>query len=156
MSWQTIEQSCLFKYSINGQLMILVEATEEETAQHDAIELTYIKPPNQLHDMELSELSASYTICIVRHFSFSSALQRMLPEDFAEVLEDFTKRGFRFIALAHRRLESKLTFHKVQNINSLQQVSQDTRAERCLQPQTGGSSWELILKILERRRKSVI
>ncbi|KAA0718415.1 putative cation-transporting ATPase 13A3 [Triplophysa tibetana] len=56
---------------------ILVEATEEETAQHDAIELTYIKPPNQLHDMELSELSASYTICIVRHFSFSSALQRM-------------------------------------------------------------------------------
>ncbi|XP_065097075.1 polyamine-transporting ATPase 13A3 isoform X1 [Paramisgurnus dabryanus] len=139
---------------------ILVEATEEETAQHDRIELTYVKPPSQLlpppvispeQDMELSdlyELSASYMIGIVRQFSFSSALQRMsvvvrqigerrmdaylkgapevvaslckketVPEDFAEVLEDYTKQGFRVIALAHRRLESKLTFHKVQNIN---------------------------------------
>ncbi|XP_051767927.1 polyamine-transporting ATPase 13A3 isoform X2 [Ctenopharyngodon idella] len=138
----------------------LVEATEEETAQHDRIELTYVKPPNQLlpppvispeQDMELSELdelSASYMIGIVRQFSFSSTLQRMsvvvrqigerrmdaylkgapevvaslckkesVPEDFAEVLEDYTKQGFRVIALAHRRLESKLTFHKVQNIN---------------------------------------
>uniref|UniRef100_A0A8C2IQU3 ATPase 13A3 n=1 Tax=Cyprinus carpio TaxID=7962 RepID=A0A8C2IQU3_CYPCA len=40
-----------------------------------------------------------------------------VPEDFAEVLEDYTKQGFRVIALAHRRLESKLTFHKVQSIN---------------------------------------
>ncbi|XP_043107813.1 polyamine-transporting ATPase 13A3 isoform X2 [Puntigrus tetrazona] len=139
---------------------ILVEATEEETAHHDRIELTYVKPPNQLlpppvispeQDMELSELyelSASYMIGIVRQFSFSSALQRMsvvvrqigerrmdaylkgapevvaslckketVPEDFAEVLENYTKQGFRVIALAHRRLESKLTFHKVQNIN---------------------------------------
>uniref|UniRef100_A0A673YDV5 ATPase 13A3 n=1 Tax=Salmo trutta TaxID=8032 RepID=A0A673YDV5_SALTR len=40
-----------------------------------------------------------------------------VPEDFAEVLEDYTKQGFRVIALAHRRLESKLTWHKVQNIN---------------------------------------
>uniref|UniRef100_A0A8C1KZK0 ATPase 13A3 n=1 Tax=Cyprinus carpio TaxID=7962 RepID=A0A8C1KZK0_CYPCA len=139
---------------------ILVEATEEETAHHDRIELTYVKPPNQLlppsvtspeQDMELSELyelSASYMIGIVRQFSFSSALQRMsvvvrqigerrmdaylkgapevvaslckketVPDDFAEVLEDYTKQGFRVIALAHRRLESKLTFHKVQSIN---------------------------------------
>ncbi len=29
-------------------LQILVEATEEETAHHDRIELTYVKPPNQL------------------------------------------------------------------------------------------------------------
>uniref|UniRef100_A0A8C1UVY5 ATPase 13A3 n=1 Tax=Cyprinus carpio TaxID=7962 RepID=A0A8C1UVY5_CYPCA len=35
-----------------------------------------------------------------------------VPDDFAEVLEDYTKQGFRVIALAHRRLESKLTFHK--------------------------------------------
>ncbi|KAM3620287.1 uncharacterized protein V6R79_021142 [Siganus canaliculatus] len=40
-----------------------------------------------------------------------------VPEDFAEVLEAYTKQGFRVIALAHRRLESKLTWHKVQNIN---------------------------------------
>uniref|UniRef100_A0A672KRZ5 ATPase 13A3 n=1 Tax=Sinocyclocheilus grahami TaxID=75366 RepID=A0A672KRZ5_SINGR len=131
---------------------ILVEATEEETAHHDRIELTYVKPPNQLLPppelSELYELSASYMIGIVRQFSFSSALQRMsvvvrqigerrmdaylkgapevvaslckketVPEDFAEVLEDYTKQGFRVIALAHRRLESKLTFHKVQNTN---------------------------------------
>ncbi|XP_060797743.1 polyamine-transporting ATPase 13A3 isoform X2 [Neoarius graeffei] len=40
-----------------------------------------------------------------------------VPHDFAEVLEGYTKQGFRVIALAHRRLESKLTWHKVQNIN---------------------------------------
>ena len=40
-----------------------------------------------------------------------------VPEDFAEVLEEYTKKGFRVIALAHRRLESKLTWHRVQNVN---------------------------------------
>ncbi|XP_018612862.1 probable cation-transporting ATPase 13A3 isoform X1 [Scleropages formosus] len=40
-----------------------------------------------------------------------------VPDDFSEVLENYTKQGFRVIALAHRRLESKLTWHKVQNIN---------------------------------------
>ncbi|XP_066503202.1 polyamine-transporting ATPase 13A3 isoform X2 [Hoplias malabaricus] len=40
-----------------------------------------------------------------------------VPLDFSEVLEDYTKQGFRVIALAHRRLESKLTWHKVQNVN---------------------------------------
>ncbi|XP_068175021.1 polyamine-transporting ATPase 13A3 isoform X1 [Antennarius striatus] len=40
-----------------------------------------------------------------------------VPENFAEVLEGYTKQGFRVIAMAHRRLESKLTWHKVQNIN---------------------------------------
>ncbi|XP_029471219.1 probable cation-transporting ATPase 13A3 isoform X3 [Rhinatrema bivittatum] len=40
-----------------------------------------------------------------------------VPVDFAEVLEEYTKQGFRVIALAHRRLESKFSWHKVQNIN---------------------------------------
>uniref|UniRef100_A0A8C4F8A8 Polyamine-transporting ATPase 13A3 n=1 Tax=Dicentrarchus labrax TaxID=13489 RepID=A0A8C4F8A8_DICLA len=40
-----------------------------------------------------------------------------VPENFAEVLESYTKQGFRVIALAHRRLESKLNWHKVQNIS---------------------------------------
>uniref|UniRef100_A0A4W4FIW7 Cation-transporting P-type ATPase N-terminal domain-containing protein n=1 Tax=Electrophorus electricus TaxID=8005 RepID=A0A4W4FIW7_ELEEL len=35
-----------------------------------------------------------------------------MPQDFAEVLEDYTKQGFRVIALAHRRLESRLTWHR--------------------------------------------
>ncbi|XP_076134722.1 polyamine-transporting ATPase 13A3 isoform X2 [Alosa pseudoharengus] len=137
---------------------ILEEATEEETALHNRIMPTVVRPPKQLlpepivspdQDMELYELSQTgYEIGIVRQFPFSSALQRMcvvtrtlgekrmdaflkgapevvaslckkdsVPEDFAEVLEDYTKQGFRVIALAHRRLESKLTWHKVQNVN---------------------------------------
>ncbi|XP_042560511.1 polyamine-transporting ATPase 13A3-like isoform X2 [Clupea harengus] len=40
-----------------------------------------------------------------------------VPENFTEVLEDYTSRGFRVIALAHRQLESKLTWHKVQSLN---------------------------------------
>ncbi|KAM6963268.1 polyamine-transporting ATPase 13A3 [Aplochiton taeniatus] len=137
---------------------ILEEATEEETALHNRIMPTVVKPPKQLlppeptcspeQDMELYELSSAYEIGIVRQFPFSSALQRMtvvarllgekrmdaylkgapevvaslckkdtVPENFGEVLEDYTKQGFRVIALAHRRLESKLNWHKVQNVN---------------------------------------
>ncbi|XP_017370097.1 probable cation-transporting ATPase 13A3 isoform X1 [Cebus imitator] len=136
---------------------ILEEATEEETALHNRIMPTVVRPPKQLlpestpagnQEMELFELPAIYEIGIVRQFPFSSALQRMsvvarvlgdkkmdaymkgapeviaslckpetVPVDFQKVLEDFTKQGFRVIALAHRKLESKLTWHKVQNIS---------------------------------------
>lgn len=40
-----------------------------------------------------------------------------VPVDFDKVLEDYTKQGFRVIALAHRKLESKLTWHKVQHVS---------------------------------------
>ncbi|XP_061739900.1 polyamine-transporting ATPase 13A3 isoform X2 [Nerophis ophidion] len=40
-----------------------------------------------------------------------------VPDTFAEVLEGYTKQGFRVIALAHRRLGSKLNWHKVLNIS---------------------------------------
>uniref|UniRef100_A0A5F9CRF5 Polyamine-transporting ATPase 13A3 n=1 Tax=Oryctolagus cuniculus TaxID=9986 RepID=A0A5F9CRF5_RABIT len=137
---------------------ILEEATEEETALHNRIMPTVVRPPKQLlpeytpaagnQEMELFELPAIYEIGIVRQFPFSSALQRMsvvarvlgdkkmdaymkgapeviaslckaetVPVDFEKVLEEYTKQGFRVIALAHRKLESKLTWHKVQNIN---------------------------------------
>lgn len=137
---------------------ILEEATEEETALHNRIMPTVVRPPKQLlpqdtsisteQDMELYELSSAYEIGIVRQFPFSSALQRMsvvarllgekrmdaymkgapevvaslckkdtVPANFAAVLEGYTKEGFRVIALAHRRLESKISWHKVQNIN---------------------------------------
>lgn len=43
-----------------------------------------------------------------------------VPENFTEVLEGYTSRGFRVIALAHRQLESKLTWHKVQSLNRFQ------------------------------------
>uniref|UniRef100_A0A8D0HAK4 Polyamine-transporting ATPase 13A3 n=1 Tax=Sphenodon punctatus TaxID=8508 RepID=A0A8D0HAK4_SPHPU len=136
---------------------ILEEATEEETALHNRIMPTVVRPSKQLlpeskpvtnQEMELFELPASYEIGIVRQFPFSSALQRMcvvarvlgekqmdaymkgapeviaslckqesVPVDFESILEEYTKQGFRVIALAHRKLESKLTWHKVQNVN---------------------------------------
>ncbi|XP_069583276.1 polyamine-transporting ATPase 13A3 isoform X1 [Ranitomeya imitator] len=135
---------------------ILEEATEEETALHNKMMPTVVKPPKQpasehkpadSEEMELFELQTSYEIGIVRQFPFSSALQRMavvakvlgekrmdayvkgapevvaglcrpetVPSDFAIVLEDYTKQGYRVIALAHRKLESKISWHKVQNI----------------------------------------
>ncbi|XP_072722511.1 polyamine-transporting ATPase 13A3 isoform X4 [Ciconia boyciana] len=136
---------------------ILEEATEEETALHNHIMPTVVRPSKQLfpeskqatnQEMELFELSTGYEIGIVRQFPFSSVLQRMcvigrvlgekrmdaymkgapeviaslckqetVPVDFERVLEEYTKQGFRVIALAHRKLESKLTWHKVQTIS---------------------------------------
>ncbi|XP_071349000.1 polyamine-transporting ATPase 13A3-like isoform X2 [Trachinotus anak] len=137
---------------------ILEEPTEEETALHNPIMPTVVRPPkpavseaNQnnplTQNMELSELSTS-EIGIVRQFPFSSALQRMsvvvrrlgekhmhaflkgapeivaslckqhtVPQSFAETLETYTRQGFRVIALAHRQLESKLSWHKVQSLS---------------------------------------
>ncbi|XP_072114405.1 polyamine-transporting ATPase 13A3-like isoform X1 [Mobula birostris] len=40
-----------------------------------------------------------------------------VPEDFSHILEKFTRQGLRVIALASRKLESKLTWHKVQTVN---------------------------------------
>ncbi|KAL7991168.1 hypothetical protein Chor_012823 [Crotalus horridus] len=144
---------------------VLEEATEEETALHNRIMPTVVRPAKQLlpdfHAGNNKEMvpghrappftcpfldQASYEIGIVRQFPFSSALQRMcvvarilgekkmdafmkgapevvaglckpatVPADFERVLEEFTRQGFRVIALAHRKLESKLTWHKVQN-----------------------------------------
>ncbi|KAM8850921.1 polyamine-transporting ATPase 13A3-like isoform 5-T5 [Spinachia spinachia] len=131
---------------------ILEEPTEEETALHNPIMPTVVRPPthsvpeaNQ-NNMELSELP-SCEIGIVRQFPFSSTLQRMsvvvrklgekhmkaylkgapevvahlckqhtVPQSFTETLETYTRQGFRVIALAHRQLESKLSWHKVQSL----------------------------------------
>uniref|UniRef100_I3JWX3 Polyamine-transporting ATPase 13A3 n=1 Tax=Oreochromis niloticus TaxID=8128 RepID=I3JWX3_ORENI len=137
---------------------ILEEPTEEETALHNPIMPTVVRPPKHIapeshqsnpltQSMELSELSAC-EIGIVRQFPFSSALQRMsvvvrrlgvkhmdaflkgapevvaslcrqhtIPQTFTETLEDYTRQGFRVIALAHRQLESKLSWHKVQSLS---------------------------------------
>ncbi|XP_077204069.1 polyamine-transporting ATPase 13A3 isoform X3 [Paroedura picta] len=135
---------------------ILEEATEEETALHNRIMPTVVRPPKQLlpeaqpaanEDLELLELPATYEIGIVRQFPFSSALQRMcvvaralgqkrmdayvkgapevvaglckletVPGDFERVLEEYTRQGLRVIAVAHRKLESRLTWHRVQSV----------------------------------------
>ncbi|KAG8445117.1 hypothetical protein GDO86_010040 [Hymenochirus boettgeri] len=136
---------------------ILEEATEEETALHNRIMPTVVRPPKQpitdhkpvaSQEMELFELPTTYEIGIVRQFPFSSAIQRMavvarvlgekrmdayvkgapeviaslckletVPPNFPGVLEEYTKQGYRVIALAHRKLESKISWHKVQNIS---------------------------------------
>uniref|UniRef100_A0A669ERF3 ATPase 13A3 n=1 Tax=Oreochromis niloticus TaxID=8128 RepID=A0A669ERF3_ORENI len=117
---------------------ILEEPTEEETALHNPIMPTVVRPPKHI----------ACEIGIVRQFPFSSALQRMsvvvrrlgvkhmdaflkgapevvaslcrqhtIPQTFTETLEDYTRQGFRVIALAHRQLESKLSWHKVQSLS---------------------------------------
>uniref|UniRef100_A0A669E9Y5 Polyamine-transporting ATPase 13A3 n=1 Tax=Oreochromis niloticus TaxID=8128 RepID=A0A669E9Y5_ORENI len=43
--------------------------------------------------------------------------QHTIPQTFTETLEDYTRQGFRVIALAHRQLESKLSWHKVQSLS---------------------------------------
>ncbi|XP_045907521.1 polyamine-transporting ATPase 13A3-like isoform X2 [Micropterus dolomieu] len=131
---------------------VLEEPTEEETALHNPIMPTVVRPPKHNilegnQNMELSELS-SFEIGIVRQFPFSSALQRMsvvvrklgekhmdaylkgapevvanlciqhtVPQSFTDTLETYTRQGYRVIALAHRQLESKLSWHKVQSLS---------------------------------------
>uniref|UniRef100_A0A3P8Z6E0 Polyamine-transporting ATPase 13A3 n=1 Tax=Esox lucius TaxID=8010 RepID=A0A3P8Z6E0_ESOLU len=133
----------------NATGWILEEATEEETALHNPIMPTVVRPPKQVLPEVNQEVSLlSYEIGIVRQFPFSSALQRMsvvvrklgekhmdaylkgapevvvslcrpetVPESFTETLESYTRQGFRVIALAHRHLEAKLSWHKIQNLN---------------------------------------
>uniref|UniRef100_A0A669CK24 ATPase 13A3 n=1 Tax=Oreochromis niloticus TaxID=8128 RepID=A0A669CK24_ORENI len=142
---------CISPQRINmcGQLnvvcfdKILEEPTEEETALHNPIMPTVVRPPK--HIAPESHQSNPLTQSM---FPFSSALQRMsvvvrrlgvkhmdaflkgapevvaslcrqhtIPQTFTETLEDYTRQGFRVIALAHRQLESKLSWHKVQSLS---------------------------------------
>ncbi|TNN84078.1 putative cation-transporting ATPase 13A3 [Liparis tanakae] len=123
---------------------ILEEATEEETSLHNRIMPTVVRPPKQLlppqpaaspeQDMELYDLSVTLQrMCVIARLLGEKRMdaymkgapevvaslckKETVPENFTEVLEGYTKQGFRVIALAHRRLESKLTWHKVQNIS---------------------------------------
>ncbi|XP_038131677.1 probable cation-transporting ATPase 13A3 isoform X2 [Cyprinodon tularosa] len=133
---------------------ILEESTEEETALHDPLIPTVVRPPKQTisernqNRLEVQNTLQSGEIGIVRQFPFSSALQRMsvvvrrlgekhmeaflkgapevvaslckphsVPQTFTETLEKYTRQGFRVIALAHRQLESKLSWHKVQTLS---------------------------------------
>uniref|UniRef100_A0A8C9ZNH3 ATPase 13A3 n=1 Tax=Sander lucioperca TaxID=283035 RepID=A0A8C9ZNH3_SANLU len=122
----------------NATGWILEEPTEEETALHNPIMPTVVRPPK--HSVP--------EIGIVRQFPFSSTLQRMsvvvrrlgekhmnaflkgapevvaslckqhtVPQSFPETLESYTRQGFRVIALAHRQLEAKLSWHKVQSLS---------------------------------------
>uniref|UniRef100_A0A8C4DQH4 Polyamine-transporting ATPase 13A3 n=1 Tax=Dicentrarchus labrax TaxID=13489 RepID=A0A8C4DQH4_DICLA len=131
---------------------ILEEPTEEETALHNPIMPTVVRPPKhnvpEANQNNPLTQNMSCEIGIVRQFPFSSALQRMsvvvrklgekhmdaylkgapevvaslckqhtVPQSFTETLETYTRQGFRVIALAHRQLESKLSWHKVQNLS---------------------------------------
>uniref|UniRef100_H2RPP3 Polyamine-transporting ATPase 13A3 n=1 Tax=Takifugu rubripes TaxID=31033 RepID=H2RPP3_TAKRU len=43
--------------------------------------------------------------------------QHTVPQSFSETLESYTRQGFRVIALAHRQLESKLSWHRIQTLS---------------------------------------
>ncbi|TKS80093.1 putative cation-transporting ATPase 13A3 [Collichthys lucidus] len=136
----------------SGTGWILEEPTEEETALHNPIMPTVVRPPKhavpEANQNNPLTQNMSCEIGIVRQFPFSSALQRMsvvvrklgekhmdaylkgapevvaslckqhtVPQSFTETLETYTRQGFRVIALAHRQLESKLSWHKVQNLS---------------------------------------
>uniref|UniRef100_A0A670J3P7 Uncharacterized protein n=1 Tax=Podarcis muralis TaxID=64176 RepID=A0A670J3P7_PODMU len=130
---------------------ILEEPTQEETALHDQIQPTVVRPPDQTPPATSEgtpEDEVIYEIGILAQFPFSSSLQRMsvvtrtlgekrlvaymkgapetvgslcrketVPDTFSAVLESYTRRGLRVIALASRRLESKFTWHKIQHIS---------------------------------------
>uniref|UniRef100_A0A8C2ZZ94 Polyamine-transporting ATPase 13A3 n=1 Tax=Cyclopterus lumpus TaxID=8103 RepID=A0A8C2ZZ94_CYCLU len=124
---------------------ILEEATEEETSLHNRIMPTVVRPPKQLLPPQPASTyevgivrqfpfsSALQRMCVVARLLGEKRMdaymkgapevvaslckKETVPENFQEVLESYTKQGFRVIALAHRRLESKLTWHKVQNIS---------------------------------------
>ncbi|XP_036938816.1 probable cation-transporting ATPase 13A3 isoform X2 [Acanthopagrus latus] len=136
----------------NATGWILEEPTEEETALHNPIMPTVVRPPKhtvpEANQNNPLTQNMSCEIGIVRQFPFSSALQRMsvvvrrlgekhmdaylkgapevvaslckqhtVPQSFTETLETYTRQGFRVIALAHRQLESKLSWHKVQSLS---------------------------------------
>ncbi|XP_024124360.1 probable cation-transporting ATPase 13A3 isoform X2 [Oryzias melastigma] len=131
---------------------VLEEPTEEETALHNQLMPTVVRPPKaSLTGVDQNSPPARDVSCelgIVHQFPFSSALQRMsvvvrrlgqkhmdaylkgapevvaslckvhsVPQSFTETLESYTRQGFRVIALAHRQLESKLSWHKVQSLS---------------------------------------
>uniref|UniRef100_A0A7N6FJE9 ATPase 13A3 n=1 Tax=Anabas testudineus TaxID=64144 RepID=A0A7N6FJE9_ANATE len=116
---------------------ILEEATEEETSLHNRIMPTVVRPPKQLLPPEPIGIvrqfpfsSALQRMTVVARLLgekrmdaymkgapevvVSLCKRETVPESFAEVLEDYTKQGFRVIALAHRRLESKLTWDHIE------------------------------------------
>ncbi|XP_043989033.1 polyamine-transporting ATPase 13A3-like isoform X4 [Gambusia affinis] len=132
---------------------VLEEPTEEETALHNPLMPTVVRPPKRAVTRDGQSQSQvqnmSCEMGIVRQFPFSSVLQRMsvvvrrlgdkhmeaflkgapevvaglckphsVPQSFTETLESYTRQGFRVIALAHRQLESKLSWHKVQTLSS--------------------------------------
>uniref|UniRef100_UPI00358F840E polyamine-transporting ATPase 13A3 isoform X2 n=1 Tax=Myxine glutinosa TaxID=7769 RepID=UPI00358F840E len=43
--------------------------------------------------------------------------QDTIPEDFLLILRGYTRKGFRVLGLAHRRLESKVTWHRLRSIS---------------------------------------
>uniref|UniRef100_A0A671Z3L9 ATPase 13A3 n=1 Tax=Sparus aurata TaxID=8175 RepID=A0A671Z3L9_SPAAU len=134
--------TCHSLTKIEGQLsgdpldLKMFEATGWETSLHNRIMPTVVRPPKQLLPPEpvigivrqFPFSSALQRMSVVARrlgekrmdaytkgapeVVASLCKKETVPENFAEVLEGYTKQGFRVIALGHRRLESKLTWHK--------------------------------------------
>ncbi|XP_026168470.1 probable cation-transporting ATPase 13A3 isoform X3 [Mastacembelus armatus] len=123
----------------NATGWVLEEATEEETALHNPIMPTVVRPPKpsvhktnqtspETQSMELSDLPQRMSVVVRRlgqkhmdaylkgapEIVASLCEQHTVPQSFTETLDTYTRQGFRVIALAHRQLGCKLSWHKVQ------------------------------------------
>ncbi|MBN3304550.1 AT133 ATPase, partial [Amia calva] len=136
---------------------VLEEPSPEETALHDLMTPTVVRPAKQApaetqaseeRDLDIAAVMGCYEVGILAQFPFSSSLQRMsvvtrvlgerrlhaylkgapetvarlcrpesVPCDFWEVLENHTAGGLRVIALAHRCLEPRLSWHRLHSVN---------------------------------------
>lgn len=69
--------------------------------------IKYVLPVSQNH----------FLSCLMLYNKATPTTFCLVPQTFTETLEDYTRQGFRVIALAHRQLESKLSWHKVQSLS---------------------------------------
>ncbi|KZS08802.1 putative Cation-transporting ATPase 13A2 [Daphnia magna] len=129
----------------------ILEEPGADVTRYDVMTPLVVKPVTRdtflgVHGFDFAEtgFEIPYAVGIVRHFPFSSSLQRMsvvvrtlgsahmellckgspemirtlclstsVPDDFAKVLRSYTMRGFRVLALAHRILDRRLTWHQM-------------------------------------------
>ncbi|KAM6919321.1 polyamine-transporting ATPase 13A3-like [Xenentodon cancila] len=124
---------------------VLEEPTEEETAIHNQLMPTVVQPPKHIdppahtmsceigivHQFPFSSVLQRMSVVVRRlgqkHMDTylkgapevvaSLCKPHTVPQSFTETLESYTRQGFRVIALAHRQLESKLSWHKVQSLS---------------------------------------
>ncbi|TNN69868.1 putative cation-transporting ATPase 13A3 [Liparis tanakae] len=110
---------------------ILEEPTEEETALHNPIMPTVSCEIGIVRQFPFSSTLQRMSVVIRRlgekhmHAYLKGAPEvvvslckpHTVPQSFTETLETYTRQGFRVIALAHRQLESKLSWHKVQSLS---------------------------------------
>lgn len=85
-------------------------------------DMGWLFPPFNLTLLQMNKicppcLTKSFLSCLMLYNKATPTTFCLVPQTFTETLEDYTRQGFRVIALAHRQLESKLSWHKVQSLS---------------------------------------